>query len=132
MSRPRRGRGERGAATTELVIATPALLFLLLLVVHVGLWFHAAHVASAAAQEGARAARNEGGTDAAGERAAQQLLDELGAKLVLDSAVDVRRGPQEVVAVVTGHGPPVVPFLELPIRAESRGPVERFRSAGEP
>ena len=125
----RRVAGERGAATAELVIATPALLFLLLLVVHVGLWFHAAHVASAAALEGARAARNEDGTDAAGEAAANRLLDELGARLVLDREVDVTRGPDEVRAVVTGYGPTVVPGLRLRIRAESVGPVEVFRPA---
>jgi Flp pilus assembly protein TadG len=123
----RRVADERGAATAELVIATPALLFLLLLVVHVGLWFHAAHVASAAAQEGARAARNEDGTREAGEDAANRLLDELGARLVMDRDVDVERGADEVRVVVTGHGPTVVPGLRLPIRAESVGPVEVFR-----
>jgi Flp pilus assembly protein TadG len=121
--------GERGAVTAELVIATPALLFLLMLVVHVGLWFHAAHVASAAAQEGARAARNLDGTDLDGEDAANRLLDQLGARLVLERDVDVTRGPDEVRAVVTGYGPTVVPGLRLAIRAESVGPIEVFRPA---
>lgn len=128
----RRVEPERGAATAELVIATPALLFLLLVVVHVGLWFHASHVASAVAQEGARAARNEAGTAADGDAAAQQLLAELGDRLVLDAHVDITRDAEEVRVVVTGHGPTVVPGLRLPIRAVSEGPVEVFRPAPSP
>jgi hypothetical protein len=130
----RRVTDERGAATAELVIATPAMLFLLLLVVHVGLWFHASHVASSVAQESARVARNEGGTKPAAEAAGGQLLDELGARLVLDPhiAVDYSPDHEEVTAVVTGYGPTVVPGLRLHIRAESHGPVEQFRPADGP
>lgn len=127
----RRTRDERGAATAELVVATPALLFVLLVVVHVGLWFHASHVASAAAQEGARVARNEGGTPTAGEAAAESLLAELGSNLVIGGDAVVSAAGSDVRAVVTGHAPEVVPFVRLPIRAVSEGPVERFRAADE-
>ena len=60
MNLPRRARGERGSATTELVIAMPALLLLIMSIIQFGLWYHASHVAKAAAQEGVRAARIEG------------------------------------------------------------------------
>lgn len=121
-------RDEHGAATAEMVIATPALLFLVLLVVQVGLWFHASHVASAAAQEGARAAAAEGGTRAEGERAANELLDSLGRRLVLGR--DVHGDPigETARVVIDGYGPEVVPFLRIPIHAESEAPVERFRA----
>ena len=49
-----------------------------LLVVQFALWQHAVHVAGAAAQEGARAARLEGGTAAAGQAEAEQFLARLG------------------------------------------------------
>ena len=120
--------GERGAATPELVVDTPALLFLLLLVVHVGLWFHASHVASAAAQEGARAARNQGGTEADGAEAAEALLARLGARLVDDPQVTTLVDAETARVTVTGYGPTVVPGLRLKVRAVSEGPVERFRS----
>ena len=130
MTGRRRRDDERGAATAELVLATPALLFLLLLIVHVGLWFHASHVASSAAQEGARAARNEGGTVASGEAAANDLLDSLGARVLVERDVDVTVTADTARVEVRGYGVPVVPGLRLPVRAVSEGPVERFREPG--
>ncbi|HEX6567693.1 MAG TPA: TadE family protein, partial [Acidimicrobiales bacterium] len=53
-------RGDDGAATTELVIVAPVLLFMILLIVQLGLYFHAVTVASAAAQEGAHDASLQG------------------------------------------------------------------------
>ena len=50
-------RGERGDAAVEAVLITPVLLFLIMVVIQFGLWYHASHVAEAAAQEGASAAR---------------------------------------------------------------------------
>ena len=52
----RRACDERGDATTELVLVTPVLLLLIAFVVQFALWYHASHVAEAAAQEGACAA----------------------------------------------------------------------------
>jgi Flp pilus assembly protein TadG len=42
---PRRPRDESGAATTEVVLLTPVLLFLVMIVIQFGLWYHAQHVA---------------------------------------------------------------------------------------
>ena len=67
----RRLRGERGA-TTEMVIILPALLFLIFLGIQFALWFHASHLALAAAQEGARAARVANATDPVSARGAEQ------------------------------------------------------------
>ena len=72
-----RSNGEHGAATTELVVATPLLLLLVLLVVQFALWGHAIHISDAAAQEGARAARLEGGTAADGAARAREFLSQL-------------------------------------------------------
>ena len=52
----RRHAEESGVASAELVLAMPVLLFVLMLMVQFGLWYHGAHVATAAAQEGARTA----------------------------------------------------------------------------
>src|SRR5437588_13114100 len=52
----RRVRGEEGS-TAELVVVFPFVMFILLLVFQFALWYHASHVAQAAAQEGARVAR---------------------------------------------------------------------------
>src|SRR6266511_2499219 len=85
MTRQRRaapaGR-QTGAVTAELVVATPLLLLLVLLVVQFALWQHGLHVATAAAEEGERAARLEGGTAAAGAARARQFLATLGPNVV--------------------------------------------------
>ncbi len=124
----RRRAGEQGSATTQLVIATPALLTMLMLVVQIGLWFHASHLVHAAAQEGARAARVETGTAAGGEARARDLLASLGDQLLLDTTVVASRSGGSARVEVTGATAPVVPGLRLPVRAVSQGPVETFRA----
>lgn len=126
----RLGEGEGGAATAELVLVTPVLLFMVLLIVQFGLWFHASHVASAAAQEGARAARVEGSSAPAGKARAEAFLDAVGQALVLERTVTATRDPGGVARVeVSGRAIQVVPGFRLPISAESEGPVEEFRSS---
>jgi Flp pilus assembly protein TadG len=121
-------RGERGSATTQLVLVTPALLTLLMLIVQVGLWFHASHVAHAAAQEGARAARAETGSQAAGQARAVDFLDSLGRRLILDRHVTATRTTETARVEISGHVAPVLPGMRLPVRAVAEGSVERFRA----
>ena len=129
----RRHRGEEtGAASAELVLATPVLLVCVLLVVQFGLWLHASHVATAAAQEGSRAVRLEGGTAAAGERVARDFLAAAGSQVVESPDVTAVRDPDAARVEVSGHAVGVVPGFRLPVRASSAGPVERFRAPNEP
>ena len=123
---------EQGAATTEVVLVTPVLLVLIMLVVQFGLWYHGSHVATAAAQEGARAARVDGGSRAAGEARARAFLASLGREVVGHPQVSAERGADRARVEVRGTAVAVVPGLRLPIRAVSDGPVERFRPATEP
>jgi len=123
-----RARGESGAGTAELVVATPALLFLIMLVVQFALWFHAAHVVTAAAQEGARAARVEGGSAGAGEGKANSFLDDLAGGLLTGRSTSASRGADTACVTVTGDVQKVVPKIPMPkVEATSCGPVERFR-----
>lgn len=126
---------ERGAATTELVIAAPAFLFLLMLIVQAGLYFHAVNVASAAAQEGARTARLEGSSLTAGERDARQFVQAVAPRLL--SGVDARGtlvdGGESVRITVSAD---VITVFRLPgvnldwsVREAAEGPRERFRPA---
>jgi len=122
---------ESGAAITELVLITPALLFMVMVIFHFAVWFHASHVATAAAQEGARAARLEGGTNDAGRARANDFLDAVGAKIIIERDVkppirDLEAGTVRVE--VTGKAYPVIPLLLLPVRAVSEGPIEQFRA----
>jgi uncharacterized phosphosugar-binding protein len=137
--RPRRLRGDAGVATTELVIATPAFLLLIMMIVQSGLYFHAVSLASAAAQDGARTAA-VGGTDAsvvAGEDRADQLLDELAPTLLQNRQVDgdlVDNG-QMVEMHVDGDVIPVFAFpgvnVSFHVQEVAESAVERFRPADE-
>jgi Flp pilus assembly protein TadG len=117
---------ERGEAT-EAVLVTPVLLFLVMLVFQFGLWYHAEHVAQAAAQEGVRTARLEGGSADDGQRRAADFLTRAGGKIVGDPVVSVTRNDETAVVEIRGQSVAVVPGMRIPIRARSESPVERFR-----
>ena len=127
-------RSEEGAATAELVLVTPVLLLLLMLIVQFALWYHGSHVATAAAQEGARAARVEGGSGSEGAARAERFLTSLGREVVGEPhVVAARDGSRGVARVeIRGKAVPVVPGLRLPIRAVSESPLERFVPSTEP
>ena len=122
-----RGRGEKGSAVTETVLLTPILLFLVMLVIQFGLWFHAQHVASAAAEEGARAARAEAGSADAGRDRAEAFLDQAGPTIITDRTVTATRNADIVTVEVRGRSVNVVPGFTLTIEASASSPVERFR-----
>jgi Flp pilus assembly protein TadG len=129
-------RGDDGAATTELVIVAPAFLFFALLIVQVGLWFHAISVASSAAQEGAHDASLLGATPTQGEETAQDLLDTLAPELLTGTDVqgELVDGGDRVRMTVSGDVASVVAFpgLDLSIRVNETAetPVEQFRPGG--
>jgi len=135
----RRLRGEAGA-TTEVVIIFPLLLLLIMLGIQFALWFHASHVAAAAAQEGARAARvcdgcSPGQAENAGRAATDQFLDALSPNILQNRqvAVSVDGNRRTARVEVRGDAIQVLWFkLSTPIQESSEGPVERFRGANEP
>jgi len=120
-------RGQSGIATTEAVLVTPVLLFLVMLVIQFGLWFHAQHVAQAAAEEGARAARSASGSASAGQERSEAFLDQAGPTIIPDRVVTASRTADIVTVQVHGRSVNVVPGLALPINATATSPVERFR-----
>lgn len=124
----RRPTGQRGSAAVELVLLTPLLMVLVLLVVQFALWQHARQVLLAAAQEGARAARAQGGTAEEGRTRALDYIEEIGPDLVSSPAVEVNRSLDIVSVQVRGQAVNIVPGLPLRVTATSAGPVERFRA----
>jgi Flp pilus assembly protein TadG len=124
---PRRsGAGERGSASAELVLAVPLLLLLVLLTAQFAVYLHATHIAQAAAAQALAAARAEGGSAAAGQAEATNVLDQLGRSVLAGPRVSVDRGPAQARAEVVGTAQAVVPGLRLPVRAVAHGPVEQF------
>src|SRR5699024_12041685 len=68
---------ERDRGSAELAVATPLMLLLLMLVVHIALWAQADHVAQTIAQHGQASARAVEATEAEGHTRAEEVADQL-------------------------------------------------------
>ena len=120
-------RSERGDSTVETVLAVPVLLFLIMVVIQAGLWFHGAQIVEAAAQEGVRAGRVENGTAADAENRARQFVSGLSPGLASTASVHVSRTAATTRVTVDGHVQAVIPGLDLTVSAAAESPTERFR-----
>jgi TadE-like protein len=126
-----RGRRDRGANTLELALLTPVLLLVILFVVQFALVFHARHVALAAAQAGARVAREQrtGDWRSAATTEGVQYVNKIGPQLL----TKVNAIPEEDVGrhvrgvTVVGYAVPVVPFFRFQVSEHSSGPIECYR-----
>lgn len=130
-------RGESGMTAIEFVLLTPVLFFMIFATVQFALYFFADHVAQAAAQAGARKARatadeNPGGWRGDARDVVDDYIQQLGPQLVLGPDVKTLEPKANTVGVeITAKVPSVFPGLDMTVRAESSGPVERFVEEGE-
>ncbi len=124
----RHWRGDRGAGAAELVIAVPLLMLLILLIVQFAIWAHASSVAQATAEESLAAARVQGGSAAAGQQRAAQVLGQTGSAVLISPRVSVTRAAATATVQITGTAEEVlpVPGMALPVHITVTGPVERF------
>lgn len=113
---------------TELVLAVPAVLMLVLTVVQFSVYAHARHVAQAVAAQAVAATRVDGANAAAGQRTAAELLAQLGPSL-RDPRVSVTRTASEVTVTVHGVAVTVLPGMQLSVDVTAQGPVERIVGA---
>ena len=120
-------RSERGSVAASLIIL-PMVMLAILLVVHFSLVLHARNVATAAAQDGLRAAQLEGSNAAVGEAAAHTTLDLFAS---IDADVDVNRGDDYVTVTVTGSVTTPLNGLFNQFTIGAEGPVERFYEESE-
>jgi len=119
---------QSGVATLEAVLVFPVLLVLLMFVIQVALWYHAADLAHAAAQDGVRAVRVDGGTAADGLDRANAILDQTGRSIIQGRQVTSTRDPAVARVEVSGHCIALVPFMSLPVHAVAESSTEQFRS----
>lgn len=122
------GHHDRGAATTEIVIATPLLLLLLAVVVQFALWFHAIHAAEAVARQSLATARVADVPQDTAQAHADQSLEQLGTSTLIGPTVVVDRGIDATTVTVTGTATQVLPFVTIPVETTMTGPTERFRA----
>jgi Flp pilus assembly protein TadG len=120
-------RREHGSATVELVLTVPVLLLLIMLVVQMGLYWHANHVAQAAAQEGVRAARVVDGSADAGRERAGAFIASAAPTLLHGVDITATRDGQTADVRVRAKVEAVVPGLSLAVDVESRSPIEQFQ-----
>jgi Flp pilus assembly protein TadG len=129
---------DRGTSAVELAVLAPALMMISMLILQLGLWFNARQVALAAAQAGARVAREQAATNpdwaGAARTAAAQYYHGLHSSL-LSQLTAQASGNAQTNVYVTVSGPlgySVFGFfgLNLTISATAGGPVECFRPPG--
>jgi Flp pilus assembly protein TadG len=123
---------DRGASAIELAFLAPMLLLLIWLAIQYALYYQGRQVALAAAQIGARVAREEAetvpGWQANAVNQAESYYDGLGTKVLGRgiSATAIRNG-SNVQVTVTGHAASILFGLSLPIHETAGGPIECFR-----
>lgn len=128
-----RARDERGATSVaQMVIATPALLLGLMMIIQAGLYFHARNVAEQAAQAGAASARAYDGSAAAADERTQRYLSSINEKVLRNRSVTAQRGAESASVTVTGTVMTLVPGLTLTVEESATGPVERYVPPAEP
>jgi Flp pilus assembly protein TadG len=123
---------EQGSATAEVAFAVPALMFLILLAVQFGLWYHTSNVVRSAAEQGVRAARVEGGTAADGQDEAGRFLVEAGSTIAGPAQITATRDTARARVEVRATANSVLPWIHLPVRAVAQSPVEAFRRSATP
>ena len=123
----RQCRSERGDAAVETVLAVPVLLFLILVVIQAGLWFHGSQLVEAAAQEGMQAGRVETGSATAAEARARQFVAGMSPSIAATTQVQASRTADTTRVVVSGRVQQLIPGLRLTVSGTAEGPTERFR-----
>jgi Flp pilus assembly protein TadG len=120
---------ERGDVAPTVILSGASVL-LVMLVIQLGIFFHARSVMNAAAQDGARAAQVEGATEADARAAAAQILAG-SSNLIEDQAVVVSVGGDTITVTITGRVQTVFPGWRGDLTSSASGPVERFRNQAE-
>jgi Flp pilus assembly protein TadG len=132
--RDRRLARDRGASAIELAILAPILLVLIWLGIQYALYLQGRQVALAAAQIGARVAREQAATVpgwvANARNAAESYYNGLGTKVLGNGiqATPIAIGHNDVQVTVTGDAASILFGLRLPIHETAGGPIECFRS----
>jgi Flp pilus assembly protein TadG len=125
---------DRGVSAIEWALLTPIMLIIIMLVVQFAIYYHAQHVALAAAQAGARVARTYPKTDNGWREPARttalDAVTHFGPNLLQGANANPDGDGYTRWVVVTGHAPSVLLFVPdsvLQVTKRSGGPIECFR-----
>jgi hypothetical protein len=115
---------ESGETTTQVVLAVPIVLSLVLMAVQGAIYMHTAHIASASAARGATAGAAMNGDTIAALDAAIRSVAELSAQLVEEPQATI--SDNDVLVTVNLRVPQVSPFFHLNVSRTVIEPRERF------
>lgn len=124
---PRRRRGGwrlRGDGPVEFAILALPTLLLSFMLVQAGAVWYANSVALGAATQGANAARSYGSNAGAGTTRANQFLVQIG--VLTKTHVETRQQGNEMICVVSGTAPQIIPGFTFTVTKSARGPIERW------
>lgn len=125
--RPRRTRDERGSVAIQMVFVLPALFAVMFLGVQASLYYHARSVALAAAEEGAREAAGQTGSQDSGVAVASTFLQDAGgADVMTNTNVTGTRSAVTATVTVTGTTLSVIPGWKGTVSQRASMPVERI------
>ena len=110
----------------QMAICLPLVVFVLMLIVQAGAFFHAQQVAKLAADRAVASARTEYGTAGFGRAQAERVLQVVGDGSLSTPRVTVKRAAKEVTVDIVAGAPHFVPFWPSTISVSSTGPVEAF------
>lgn len=110
----------------QLVICLPLVVFVIMLIIQAGAFYHAQQVAKIAADRAVAVARTEYGTADFGQAQAEHVLKVVGDGSLTDPRVTVTRAAGKVSVTVTAGAPHFVPLWPATVRAASAGPIEEF------
>ena len=113
--------------TAQTALAAPLVMLILLTITQYALWSHATHIAQTAAAHGLAVTRAHTGTTTDGEARARTTLTQLADGPLRDATVHATRTDTTARVEVNGTAASVLPFLHLPVHAETQGPVERLQ-----
>jgi hypothetical protein len=115
----------------EAVIVVPISMVIVLLVVQMCLWAHAAALVQGAANAGEQTATALGGSAAAGQLQAKSDLAATASQVVVDPSVQSQAMAGGVIEVkVSGNTESIIPWLRLPVSATRVGLSQEFRESG--
>ena len=116
---------DRGSSTVEFVIASAAMVLLLLMVVQVGVWYHTRAVAQTAARHGLDHVRTINGSPSEGIDVASEFLDQSGGGLE-NRNVDATRTAAVSSVTVSGRVVSILPGVSFTVSVTVDAPTERI------
>ena len=119
-------RDDTGSATVQLVICLPLVVFVIMLVIQAGAYYHAQQVAKIAADRAVAVARTEYSTADFGQAQAEHVLKVVGDGSLSDPHISVTRAAGQVRVSVAAEAPHFVPMWPATVHAASAGPIEEF------